>query len=100
MRMLRAALMTLISLAAAQASDIEGNVVVKRRLTRRTVTTAANSYQRGISVEPGPGRDQDPLASERARVVIYLEGELRSTPVTATLEQKNGRFVPDTQVIS
>src|SRR5439155_23623698 len=45
-------------------------------------------------------RSQDPFASERARVVIYLEGDLPSTPRTATLEQKNGRFAPDTQVIA
>src|SRR5258708_35819744 len=99
MRILRAALMTLISLAAVRAADIEGHVVIKRKLTKRTVTAAAHSYQRGVSVELGSGQEQDPLASERTRVVIYLEGQLPSAPVTATLDQKNGRFVPDTQVI-
>src|SRR5207253_7271715 len=98
MSILRAALMTLMSLAATRAADIEGHVVIKRKLTKRTVTAAAQSYQRGVSVELGSGHEQDPLASERARVVIYLEGDLPSTPRTATLEQKNGRFAPDTQV--
>jgi plastocyanin len=96
MRILGAALMTLVSLTAA---DIEGHIVIKRKLTRATVTAAAHSYARGVSVEIGSGQNQDPLASERARVVIYLEGELPATPVTATIEQKNGRFIPDTQVI-
>jgi plastocyanin len=41
----------------------------------------------------------DPLTFERMRVVIYLEGELRSEPITATMEQKNRKFIPDTVVI-
>src|SRR6185436_10878889 len=40
-----------------------------------------------------------PLAAERTRVVIYLEGQLPSMPVTATIEQRNRRFIPDTVVI-
>jgi plastocyanin len=99
MRIWGAALMTLLSFAAVQAANIEGHVVIKRKLTKRTVTAAAQSYQRGISVELGSGQEQDPLASERTRVVVYLEGQLPSTPVTAAVQQKNGRFVPDTQVI-
>ena len=39
------------------------------------------------------------MALERTHVVVYLEGQLPSTPVTALLEQKNRRFVPDTLVI-
>lgn len=92
-------LLSVASLAAVQAADIEGRVVIKRKLTRRTVTASARSYERGVSVEPGSSQDENPLAMERTRVVIYLEGELPSKPVTATLEQKNRRFLPDTLVV-
>ena len=43
--------------------------------------------------------EQDPLAFERSRVVVYLEGALPSQPVTATLEQKNRRFLPEVLVV-
>jgi plastocyanin len=99
MRILTAVLMFGLSLVPVRAADIEGQVVIKRKLTKPNVTAAARSYERGISVELGPGQEEDPLAVERTRVVIYLEGELPSAPVTATLEQRNRRFVPDTLVI-
>lgn len=50
-------------------------------------------------MELGSDREEDPLAFERSRVVIYLEGQLPSKPATATMEQKNRRFVPDTLVV-
>jgi len=89
----------LISLTAVQAADIEGTIVIKRRLTKRRVTTPANSYDRGVSVTLRPDVEMDPLAMERSHVVIYLEGQLASTPVVATLGQENRRFVPETLVV-
>jgi hypothetical protein len=50
-------------------------------------------------VEPPPALTEDPLAFERTRVVIYLEGRLPSDPESATLEQVNRRFVPDLLVV-
>ncbi len=92
-----------VEMAALQAADIEGVVVVKRKLTKRKVTPAAGSYDRGVAVDlhsgNGAGQGEDPLAFERSRVVVYLEGEGASPPVTATLEQKNRQFFPDTLVI-
>ena len=99
MRILRVALMTVAGLAAVQAADIEGQIVIKHKLTRPTVTAAALSYERGVSVNLGAAQEEDPLAWERERVVIYLEGNLPSKPVTVTLEQKDRRFVSDTLVI-
>ena len=89
----------LISLATVEAADIEGNIIIKRRLTKRRVTTPANSYDRGVSVELRADSEADPLAKERTHVVIYLEGQFPSAPVTATLEQKNRRFFPDTLIV-
>ncbi len=92
-------LTSVISLTAVHAADIDGAIVIKRRLTKRRVTTAANSYDRGVSVTLRPDSEIDPLAMERSHVVIYLEGQFASTPVVATLEQQNRRFVPETLVV-
>ena len=89
----------LLGLAAVEAADIEGNIVIKRRLTKRRVTAPANSYDRGVSVELRSDTETDPLAAERTHVVIYLEGQGASTPVTAALEQQNRRFVQETLVV-
>lgn len=86
-------------LAVAHAADIEGRVIIKRKLTRRTVATAAASYARGVAVESAPESGLDPLAFERVRVVVYLEGQLASRPVTASMEQRGRRFLPDTLVV-
>jgi plastocyanin len=87
------------AVAAVHAADIEGEVVIRRKLSRRTVTAPAGAYQRGLAVKPAPPDDDDPLAFERTHVVIYLEGPLPSEPVEATLEQKNRRFIPDLLVV-
>ena len=92
-------LLAIVVLSTAQAADIEGNVVITRKLTKRKVTAPASSYERGMAVELAPGADEDPLVFERERVVIYLEGQLSSSPITATLEQKNRRFIPETLVV-
>jgi plastocyanin len=88
-----------VELAALRAADIEGNVVIKRKLTKRKVTPAAGFYDRGVAVDLRSDKGEDPLAFERSRVVVYLDGELPSKPLTATLEQKNRQFFPDTLVI-
>ncbi len=93
-------LLAIVVLSTAQAADIEGNVVITRKLTKRKVTAPASSYERGMAVELAPGADEDPLVFERERVVIYLEGQLSSSPITATLEQKNRRFIPETLVVT
>jgi len=92
-------LLAIVVLSTAQAADIEGSVVITRKLTKRKVTAPASSYERGMAVELAPGADEDPLVFERERVVIYLEGQFSSSPITATLEQKNRRFIPETLVV-
>src|ERR1700690_1530977 len=98
-RILALLLTGLMTLAAVEAATIEGNIVIKRRLTKRRVTAPANSYDRGVAVELRSDTETDPLAVERTHVVIYLEGQGASTPVTAALEQENRRFVPETLVV-
>ena len=57
------------------AADITGTITVKQRLTRPSVTAAVSMYERGPAVELGKDAESDPLAAERARVVIWVEGE-------------------------
>ncbi|SRR5579884_35558 len=95
---LQSVILILAGAAWAVAADIEGTVVVKQKLTKRKITTSAALYQRGVAVEIRPD-DEDPLAFERSRVVIYLEGQLPSEAITATMRQQNRRFVPDMLVI-
>lgn len=81
------------------AADISGTIIVKHRLTKRKVTPLASSYQRGAAVDLGSGTQDDPLTFERTHVVVYLEGQRPSRPVTATMAQENRQFVPDLLVI-
>lgn len=90
---------SLTALSALQAADIEGTIIIKRKLSKRTITASAASYARGAAVQLEPDADRDPLNFEREHVVIYLEGNLPSQPETATMEQKNRRFAPDLLVI-
>ena len=90
----------IMGLTAVRAADIEGSIIIKRKLTKRNVTPPVTAYQRGVGVELGSDpAPEDPLAYERERVVVYLEGQRPSKPEHFTLEQKNRRFVPDTLVI-
>lgn len=92
----------LLAALAAQGQSIEGTVVIKKKLTRRRVTAEVPMYQRGPAVDLGGDRQEDPLAFERARVAIWLEGELpQNAPsgAVASMEQQNRRFTPEMLVI-
>jgi plastocyanin len=103
-RIERQILMLAVSLAVVRAADIQGTIIIEHKLTKRSVTAAAGSYQRGGTVELGSGGIEDPLSYERAHVAIYLDGELPSAastprPSTATIEQRNRSFFPDMVLI-
>jgi plastocyanin len=99
LRVCAAIITSLAALGAIRAADIDGTIIIKRKLSKRTITASASSYTRGAAVQLEADPDQDPLDFERAHVVIYLEGSLPSRPETAMLEQKNRRFTPDLLVI-
>ena len=98
-RALNLLLMILVAGLALRASDIEGTVIIQRRLTKRKVTSSADLYQRGTAVELGSDREQDALGFERSHVAIYIEGNLPSENITAELNQQDRRFSPDLVVI-
>jgi plastocyanin len=87
-----------------RAERIEGTVVIRKKLTKRRVTAEVPMYQRGPAVELTADLEDDPLALERSRVAIYLEGRYPSRAsttdvVAAKMEQVNRRFSPETVVI-
>lgn len=95
-------LLALLHLCAflAFASDVDGTIVIKRKLTRSKVTASSSAYQRGVSVDLAQSNQTESIAPEYQRVVVYLEGDLPpQQPVTAVMEQRNRQFVPDTLAI-
>jgi plastocyanin len=97
----RGVICALAALGLVQAADIQGTIVVQRKLTKRRVTASMGSYDRAGAVDLKADSLEDALAFERERVVIYLEGDLalqagaKAMPVTEIV-QENRRFVPDT----
>lgn len=93
----------------ADAQDITGTILIKRKLTRHSVTAAVSVYQRGTAVKLGKDIEEDPLAFERSRVVIYLEGPVPANSVPAShgpvnsvpfqIQQLDRRFSPDLVVV-
>lgn len=87
---------------AMPAETIHGTIVVKKKLTKRRVTAQVPMYERGPAVELGADDEKDPLAFERARVAIWLEGRGGSPAAAspaAKMEQENRRFVPEMVVV-
>jgi plastocyanin len=96
--------------APVRAASIEGTIVVKKKLTKRRVTAQVPMYERGPAVEFSADSEEDPLAFERARVAVYLEGQLPAQPpanalqvpaaaVLQVMEQTNRRFLPELLVV-
>jgi hypothetical protein len=88
------------SATCAGSQEITGTILIKAKLTKRSVTASVSIYQRGTAVELGKDVEEDPLVFERSHVVIYLEGPANiGPPTTLTMLQVNRRFSPDLVVI-
>ena len=85
------------------AKDISGTILIRKKLTNRSVTAPVSVYQRGTVVSLGKDTEQDPLAFERSRVVIYLEESTPRASVSAgsgvPMQQLDRRFLPDLVVV-
>ena len=94
---------TAIFAACAGAQDISGTILIQKRLTRPSVTAAVSVYQRGTVVKLGKDADENPIASEQRRVVVYLEGAGPAAGDSAIpspqVEQLDRRFMPDLVVV-
>jgi plastocyanin len=107
MRAGRAAMIwvTLVLPVVAVAQNITGMIEIKKRLSRPSVTSPVAVYHRGTVVRLGKDSEEDPIAYERSRVAIYIEGPLVSpvpkteSPRPVQVEQLDRRFVPDFIVI-
>jgi plastocyanin len=80
------------------AESVTGTILIKKKLTRPNVTASVSIYQRGTAVALGKDQPDDPLALERSRVVIWLEGPERNPDadkVTLSMQQFGRRFSPD-----
>lgn len=87
---------------AAHAQTISGAVQVSRKLTHRSVTATIPIYSRGTAVGLGKPTETDPLAYERSRVVLYLEGSTlpaQEPGRKVSMQQKNRQFSPDILVV-
>jgi plastocyanin len=89
--------------AGASAQQISGTITIKKRLTKPNVTAPVSVYQRGVTVKMGQDANDDPLALERSRVVIYLEGPASATVAANSplpqIQQVDRRFLPDLVVV-
>jgi plastocyanin len=103
-----AVLLAVAALAfTASAQNITGTILIKKKLTKRSVTPSVSVYQRGTNVQLGQDAKTDSLAFERSRVVIWLEGTASAgiMPASATsvpvpqVAQLDRRFSPDLLVI-
>jgi plastocyanin len=86
------------------AQAITGTILIKKKLTKPSVTASVSVYQRGTAVKLGKDAEQDPIAYERSRVVIYLEGPVpadqnHGVPATQQIQQLDRRFLPDMVVV-
>jgi plastocyanin len=86
--------------ACAVAQDVTGTILIKKKLTRPSVTSSVSVYQRGTTVKLGKDPEADPIAYERSRVVVYLEGpEPADTDASSQpplqIKQLDRRFSPD-----
>src|ERR1700758_3853367 len=98
-------LLAIVAFAAVACGEtITGTILIKKRLTRPSVTPAVSVYQRGPAVKLGTDAEQDPIAYERSRVVLYLEGPDLATahrpkPDSTEIQQIDRRFLPDLVVV-
>jgi plastocyanin len=86
------------------AQAISGTIEIKKKLTRPSVTASVSVYQRGTTVELGKQAETDPIAYERSRVVVYLEGPAPAGAIANDLQpqqiqQLDRRFTPDLVVV-
>jgi len=88
---------------ATALQEISGLITINRKLTKPSVTASVSMYQRGPAVGLGKDSAEDPIAFERSRVIVYLEGPLPAGGAAHRgvfrMDQVNRRFSPDLLVV-
>jgi plastocyanin len=89
--------------ATAGGQDITGTILIKKKLTKPSVTASVSVYQRATTVKLGKDAEEDSIAFERSRVVLYLAGAGPSGDDSAIrppqIQQLDRRFQPDLVVV-
>ncbi|MDQ1471132.1 MAG: hypothetical protein QOJ99_2612 [Bryobacterales bacterium] len=99
-------LSVVLVLIPLQAEMVAGRIVITKTLTRRRVTALVPLYDRGPVVGLEMDTEYDPLAFERSRVVVYLEGTTAGSPqpnglqLLAKIDQEKRRFSPETLIVA
>jgi plastocyanin len=93
-----------ICAAGVMAQDVTGTILIKKQLTKPSVTAPVSVYQRGPAVQLSKDADDGPIAYEMSRVVIYLEGPQMADGGAAVhpvqqIQQLDRRFMPDLVVV-
>jgi plastocyanin len=98
MRVLATITALMVSLAPARAGDVSGQVIITKRLTKRTLAPVVYNL-RGAA--PSASAADVTSVNEFERTVVMIErGKLPApAPSTAVIEQRNSRFEPDLVVI-
>jgi plastocyanin len=81
----------------AAASDVQGNITLDSRITKKTVPPAVYEL-RGMALREKRERAND--VSKFGHIAVWLEGEsVTATPITATMRQIDLRFDPDLLIV-
>ena len=98
MALTRVAVGALIFAGLALAGDLTGQVVISRKLSRRTISPATYSL-RGAAPPAAPV-SSDAAVDEFSQTVVFVEGaKIAPPPQTAVIAQRNSRFEPDLVII-
>ncbi len=100
MRSLFSIAMCLVTAANLAGGTIAGSILIEKKLTKRSVTSAVAIYDRGSTVELGRNPEEDPLAFERSHVAIWIEGSGPADRQAASMGQVGRRFSPDLVVVA
>ncbi|MBZ5603159.1 MAG: hypothetical protein LAO79_12730 [Acidobacteriia bacterium] len=98
MKALHRCVSLLILAASAMAGDLNGHVVITKRLSKKPVAAAVYDL-RGAAPPDAPAKTAP--VNEFDRVVLWLEGGKLApkAPVTATIDQRDIDFSPDTLIV-
>jgi plastocyanin len=94
MALIRVAVSAVVFTGLALAGDLTGQVIITRKLSKKTITPTTYSL-RGTA--PPAALPSDAVINEFAQTVVFVEGAKVAAPApqTAVIEQKNSRFEPD-----
>lgn len=86
------------SCCSAAASEVSGKIAIEKKITKKTVAGAVYDL-RGVAIPENVSERSSSNEFERVAVWLDVPNLPPSSPLTATLQQRNKRFEPDLLVI-